>query len=120
MNTPMTEIFSRNLRNTLYMTGFTQADLARRLRVSETSVSNWINGNAVPRPNMVDKICAVLRCKREDLMVDRSQKMIFAPEDLLAQEMQNRPDLYNVFNGIMRLSSSDIELVKILVERLSK
>lgn len=119
MTRPMTEIFSENLRNCLYLAGKTQADLSRALKTSETSVSQWINGKAVPRPKMVDRICFELKCTREDLMVDHSKTVTFAPEDVLAQQMASRPELYTVFNAILRLQSSDIELVEALVKRLS-
>ena len=116
----MNEIFSENLRNTLYMKGRTQADLAKAVKVSETSVSNWVNGVAVPRPKMVDAICAYLVCKREDLMLDHSKKVMIAPEDILAAEMQNRPELYNIFSMILQMNSSDVEMIAQLCERLSK
>jgi len=115
----MNEIFSRNLRNALYLAGMTQAELARAVATSETSVSNWINGNVVPRPKMVDKICTALRCKRDDLMVDKTQKILIAPEDILAEEMQNRPDLYRLFSIVMQMPSKDVELMLKLAERLS-
>lgn len=116
----MNEIFSENLRNALYMKGRTQADLARTVKVSETSVSNWVNGLTVPRPKMVDAICAFLVCKREDLMVDHSKTVLLAPEDVLADEMKDRPELYGVFNMILRMTSSDVEMVTQLCKRLLK
>lgn len=119
MSKPMTEIFSSNLRNCLYLAGMTQADLSRALKTSETSVSHWINGVAVPRPFMVDRICVALRCKREDLMVDHSKTILLAPEDVLAEEMHNRPDLYGIFNAIIKMKSSDVELISQIVKRLS-
>lgn len=116
----MNEIFSENLRNTLYMKGRTQADLAKAVKVSETSVSNWVNGVAVPRPKMVDAICGYLVCKREDLMVDHSKKVLLAPEEILADEMRNRPELYGVFNMLLQMTSDDIELVSNLCKRILK
>ena len=116
----MNEIFSENLRNALYMKGCTQAELSKAVKVSETSVSNWVNGSVVPRPKMVDAICAYLRCKREDLMVDHSKTVLFAPEEILAEEMRNRPELYGVFNMLLQMTSDDIELVSNLCKRLTK
>lgn len=116
----MNEIFSENLRNALYMKGRTQADLARAVKVSETSVSNWVNGTTVPRPKMVDSICAFLVCKREDLMVDHSKTVLFAPEEVLAEEMRERPELYGVFNMILQMTSSDVGMVTQLCKRLLK
>jgi DNA-binding XRE family transcriptional regulator len=102
------------------MAGKTQAELARAVKVSETSVSNWVNGTVVPRPKMVDAICSCLRCKREDLMVDHAKTVLLAPEDVLADEMKNRPELYGLFNFILQMKSNDIELVTDICKRLLK
>lgn len=68
---------------------------------------------------MVDRICEVLKCKREDLMIDHSKSVLLAPEDVLAEEMQKRPELYTIFSAILKMQSSDIELISQIVKRLS-
>ena len=89
----MNEIFSENLRNMLYMKGRTQAELAKGVKVTETSVSKWMNGLTVPRPNMVDSICLYLHCTREDLMIDHTKTVAIAPVDVLAEAMHERREL---------------------------
>ena len=115
----MNEIFSHNLRNVLYITGHTQAELSKAVKVSETSVSHWINGVTVPRPKMVDAVCKYLRCTREDLMVDHDREVSLAPEDLLADAMKDRHDLYGLFNALLKMNDSDLKLVADFVKRLS-
>jgi transcriptional regulator with XRE-family HTH domain len=108
-----------SMRNALYMAGKTQAELAKAVNVTEVSVSKWMNGVNVPRPNKVDEICRVLRCSREDLMVDHDRQVILAPEDVLAEEMRMREDLYTVFNALINMNDSDLKLVTDLIKRLS-
>lgn len=120
MKKTMNEIFSDNLRNALYMAGRTQAELAKAIQVSETSVSNWANGVVVPRPKMVDAICAYLQCSREDLMIDHSKTVLLAPEDILADEMKDRPELYGIFNMLLKMRSEDVELMTNIAKRLLK
>ena len=120
MEKPMTEIFSHNLRNALYMKGMTQAELAKAVKTTEVSVSKWINGAVVPRPKMVDEICRVLKVTRADLMIDREKTALIAPVDVLADEMRQRPELYNLFSSILSMNSNDVELMSRLAERLSK
>ena len=120
MNKPMNEIFSANLRNALYMAGRTQSELARAVGVTDVSVSKWVNGTAVPRPKMIEKICMFLRCRREDLLLDHTKTAMLAPEDVLAEEMRKRPDLYVAFNELMNLHSEDLKLVLSFIGRLSK
>lgn len=119
MDKSMNEVFSTNLRNALYMAGKTQAELAKAVGVTEVSVSKWINGAAVPRPNKVDDICRALRCSREDLMLDHNRQVMLAPQDVLADEMRLRVDLYGIFNALMRMNDSDLKLISDLIKRLS-
>lgn len=119
MSKSMNEIFSHNLRNALYMAGKTQVELAKALNVTETSVSYWINGNSVPRPKKIEEICRYLRCRKEDLLIDHSRTVTFAPVDILAEEMTDRPELYSLFNAILKMNSQDIELLSEIVKRLS-
>ena len=56
------EIFGRNLRNKLDAKRKKQSDLARFLGVSAVAVSRWVNGDAMPRAEMIDGICRFLVC----------------------------------------------------------
>ena len=48
----------------------TQAELAKRLGVGTTSVSNWCKGLKSPRMDKVDRMCEIFDCRRSDLMED--------------------------------------------------
>lgn len=109
----MNEIFSKNLRNVLYAKDRTQVALAKAVGVSEASVSKWVNGEAVPRPKMVDKICAFLGCTREDLSVDHDQAVELAPEDVIAEELREHPRVFKLMIHALRLSDAGVdELIK--------
>lgn len=113
-------IFSKNLRRRLEISGMTQAELARKLGVGTTSVSNWCKGTKVPRMDKVDAMCAIFSCRRSDLMEDRDVPADGQPEwytnpetARLAQAAFDRPDL-----GILMDASADLppESVLALVE----
>ena len=105
----MNEIFSRNLRNMLYARNRSQVELAKALKVTETSVSYWVNGSVVPRHKTVDKICQFLNCSRDDLMVDHSQTVELAPEDVLAEEMRDRPKLFRLMFYASKLTDQELD-----------
>jgi len=46
-----------------------QADLARRLETSNSTVSNWIRGGRVPTPESCDKIADVLGLSVDDVLM---------------------------------------------------
>lgn len=67
------ELFGENLRNQLIVKNKSQADIARYLKVTEASVSRWVNGQSMPRAKMLDRICLFLNCSVEDLTTDHSK-----------------------------------------------
>lgn len=66
------KVFSKNLRLYLDKNNMTQLDLAKRLNVGTTSVSNWCNGLKSPIMDKVDAMCKLFNCSRTDLMEDNT------------------------------------------------
>lgn len=93
------EVFARRLKYYLDLHEMAQSDLAKRLGVSVTSVSNWYNAIKVPRMDKIDKMCAIFNCLRKDLTLESSEDMqgqsyYTDPETArLAQEMFDDPDM---------------------------
>lgn len=105
----MHAIFSENLRNQLYLKRMTQADLAKKVGVSEASVSKWCLGEAVPRAKKIDQICILLGCNIEDLTTDHTKTVEIAPEDVIAEEIRNNPKLFRLMMYASRLSDKEID-----------
>jgi transcriptional regulator with XRE-family HTH domain len=61
-------IISVRIKHYLSINDMTQLELARHLNVSDTAVSNWIQGKKTPRMDKVDAMCKLFSCKRSDLM----------------------------------------------------
>lgn len=64
------KIFAKRLKYYLALYGMSQKDLAKRLGVSETTISNWTQGTKSPRMSKVDLMCQIFHCKRSDFMED--------------------------------------------------
>ncbi len=102
------EIFGRNLRNKLDAKNRSQNDLARFLKVTPTAVSRWVNGEAMPRANMLDRICNYLGTTAEDLLTDHTKVALLLPEDILAEEIHNNPRLFQLFMVAVRATDEDL------------
>lgn len=111
------EIFGRNLRNKLDAKHRNQNDLARYLKVTPTAVSRWVNGEAMPRANMLDRICVFLNCTAEDLMTDHTKVAVMLPQDILAEEIENNPRLMRLMFYFMKLSDAELDKE---IERISR
>ena len=102
-------IFSENLRDKLIAKNRTQAQLAKFLGVSQTSVSHWCNGEVMPRSNMVDRIATFLVCSSDELMTDHTKEVELAPEDIIAEELRENPRLFRLMMYASRLSNEELD-----------
>lgn len=62
------KMFGGRLLKYLQLRDKNQADLAKAINVSKTSVSNWCKGLKTPRMDKVDMICDYLMINRSDLI----------------------------------------------------
>ena len=87
-----------NMRRIMYERGVTQTDMARALGYSKQSISQWMNGQYLPRMDKIDRICEYLNCKRSDLLeVDRTrQTMAISPEQAELIQLTMGADTDNV------------------------
>ena len=108
------ELFGENLRNQLIAKNKSQADIARFVKVTEASVSRWVNGLSVPRASMIDKLCLFLGCSVEDLTTDHNKPVVYAPEDVMAEQLRERPQLMRLM--MYAIKKSDAELEQIIEE----
>lgn len=83
--------FRRNLSKYLNETGTTQIELAKYLNVSNSTISNYIQGLNMPRMNKIDKICDFFKITRSDLLESDEQKKAIENEKLLllARDINN-------------------------------
>jgi len=112
-----TEIFAENLRNMLIARNKKQADLARFTGATSATVTYWCNGQAMPRAKMIDKICLFLHCSVEDLTTDHSKPVEYAPEDIIAEQINENPRLMRLMLHAMKLSDAELDR---LIEDIKK
>ena len=118
------KIFSKRLRYYLDYYNISQADLARRLGVGTTSVSNWVNGIKTPRMSKVDMMCEIFHCKRSDLMEEKEAE----PEGYyvdprtaeIAQEIKDSHELSALFDVQRDLPPEDLQAVYQMVLALKR
>ena len=64
------EVFSKNLRRLLKLSGMSSKEAAIRVGVSATAFSEWMNGKKYPRIKMVEKLADILHVQKSDLIED--------------------------------------------------
>ena len=119
------QLFSRRLRYYLDMYDMTQADLAKKLGVGTTSVSNWVNGVKTPRMGKVDAMCRIFHCSRSDLIADsvnpEKENQYYIDDDAreLAEFLHKNPDYKVLFDASKKVKPEDIEFVREMIDRMT-
>ena len=110
------EIFTYNFNNMLIAKNKTQAQLAKFLGTTPTTVSKWANGKTIPRAKMLDDICRFFMCSQEDLMADHTKQVALLPQDIIAEEIESDPKLMRIMFYCMKMSEDEKDA---LIERLA-
>ena len=80
-------IIAKNLSHYMDVFGMTQLELADKLSCSNTTVSSWIQGNATPRMDKIDKMCEIFSCTRSDLVSDTQKTSEEIQNDVLDNQV---------------------------------
>lgn len=111
------KIFAQNLRYYLDKTGRLQRDVADTLKISQCSVSDWMNLRSYPRMNKIQQIAELFGCEISDLIEEHSlDNKNYALK--ISEEFTNDPQAYELYQKIKALSERDREAVELLIDRL--
>lgn len=116
------EVFKANLKYHLERRGKTQNDLANHLKVSATTVNNWVKGYNSPRMDKIDDICKFLNIGRAQLIGASDEDTYYLdPETAkLAQEAFEDPDTRILLSAKRTLSPESMQAVIDMVKLLKK
>ena len=62
------KIIAKNLKRLAYAKQKSQADIAKELNISKTTLSSWMSGYRVPRMSNVDRLAKYFNCLRADIV----------------------------------------------------
>lgn len=104
----MRRLFANRLRYYLNMNGYTQADMARYLKVSTATTAKWCTGVTIPRVDKIQSICNWLGIEKSDLL--DSSKVQESPALLEAAKYKI------LFDKIRSLSQQHLSTIEIMVD----
>ena len=114
-------VFSENLRYYLSRTGEMQKDIARVARVSEGTVSDWLNRRSYPRMDKIQLIAEHWGIQMTDLVDERSVDNEHEIEvKMIAKELADNPDMLIMFQEFQKLSPANKEIVRAMISSLPK
>ena len=103
------EIFAENLRDMLIAKGKKQVELAKFLGMTKATVTHWVNGDNMPTPETIDRICVFLGCKADELTKDHTHIVVPDPSQVLADEIMKRPILFQMFMLALKADDARIQ-----------
>lgn len=97
-------LFANNLRYYLNLHGYSQADMARYMKVSTATTAKWYTGVTMPRVDKIQSLCNWFGIEKSDLLDERKSEESDSKDDTvewysdpetarLAQELHDNPDL---------------------------
>ncbi len=117
-------LFSKRLRHYLNENNMTQVELANKLGVGTTSISNWVSGLKTPRMDKVDAMCKIFNIRREDLLTDGSLNdttYYTNPETAkVAQEIFDNSDLRILFDAAKDSTPEQLKLAAEMLRQFKK
>lgn len=80
--------------------GLTQKSLAKALKISDVSVSQWERDTSEPTGKNLHALCKVLRCPAAWILFGDESKTPEEPNDQLVQLDERQQELLDLFNAI--------------------
>lgn len=108
----LNQTFSDNLKYYMTMRDITQADIARALKVSTSSVSYWVTGQKIPRADRLAALCRLFRIEMSDLLTEKMPVQSFEQELFYNEAVMMRK--------FGELSDRDKQVVRDLIDSLTK
>lgn len=92
---------------------WTQHELAEKLGVTASSVSQWENGMKEPRMGMIQKIADLFNVTLSFLIEDTAS---YDPDALIITELLERPEYRILFEKTKDMSEEEIERIVKIIE----
>ncbi len=119
----MSRTFAKALNYYLNRNGKTQQDLINDLHYSSSTVSQWCSGKNVPRMDRIKAVATYLGVEKTDLLRDPevfSKERFTANPELIAELLDRKPALFELFKMSLTLSEKDIKLLTKIATRINE
>ena len=90
----------QNIKCLLSKNNCSQQELAKALGTDKSTVSNWVRGKRIPRLDLVDRMCVIFGCTRNDIL--SNEELVI---DISKLSKDNQEKLMEYFN--LLLNSQD-------------
>ena len=116
------QIFAKNLKKLMDLSGKNQMDLMNDLDLSSSTVSSWCTGQKLPRMGKIQMLADYFGVMKSDLIENKSKppESYYLNDDAreLAQFMFENPEYKVLFDASRKVKKEDIEFVRQMIDRM--
>lgn len=105
----MSEYFMNNLNYYLELNHIRQAELARQLDVSTSTVSDWCSGKKIPRPEKLKAMTDLFHIKYSDLMDAPVDHMSVDEEKIIAKYLGANKNMTRIVKVCKKMPPEKLE-----------
>ena len=113
------DVFRRNLAHLLDRENYSRTELARRVDVTVTTVSNWLNGDAIPGMRKIQEIAHVFDVAITDLIGDTSYYSNLETQRI-ADAISKDKDLRLLFDAAKNISADDLKALHQIMKAMKQ
>jgi transcriptional regulator with XRE-family HTH domain len=114
-------VFARNLRYYIEFKGVRKIEVARAVKVSSGTISDWISERTYPRMDKIQLLAEFFGIKKTDLIEEHSFENQCSTTELALKfynEIMEEPEALEVYRSIKKLSPESREIVIALIKQL--
>ena len=116
------KVFSENLEYYLNKYDMQKKELAQKIGVGQSTVTDWSKARAYPRMDKVQKIAEVFGIEMSDLVEIRgieSKTYVLKEAQKIADDLVENPESLALYQEIKKLSSTNKAIVMALINSLN-
>lgn len=117
------KVFAENLSHFIEQKRVYKKDVAAYCGVSTGTFSDWLKARSYPRVGKIQKLAEFFGCEKSDLIEERSydSKYYLNKEiEVLSDDLSSDPEAVEIYQTIKKLSPTNREIVKSLLNSLTK
>ena len=114
------QVFSRNLRKYISLSGKSQKDVAKALGFNPTTFNTWCMGKILPSLGKIQIIADYFGIGKSALLSDEQQYYFDDETAAAAQELFTNHDLRALFDASRQLRPEDLKMVRTFAERMKE
>lgn len=116
------DIFSKNLKYQLNIHNKTQADIVNDLKITSSTVSDWVNAKKYPRMDKVQMIADYLGIYKSDLVEEKKDDVYLNDKPNIRNILEKLPNkaILKMYDKTKDLTEEEVDQILQIIETFEK